>query len=323
MSDLRRRPPPPVPQPAAQSAQPPGAQELEYRLALWSTELRRNPRLGQHIAASDLPQLLQDCQDALQPQAKPLLRTVHHFACTGGTLISKCLGVMPGTWLLSEIDPLSTMPSLRAFVPTDLISLVRYSSYVPDEETLKRIFWGGFPALFESAQALGRDLVLRDHTHSQFCYREDGSERETFRQILSERYDVRSLVTVRHPLDSYTSLVLENKWATFQPQTMEEYCRRYHLFLDRYAGCEILRYEDFVAAPETEMQRICDLLDLAYSPDFQMTFSAIKLSGDSGRGSGNIGPRPRRELAQSLREELSQSSSYASLCKKLNYDPQP
>lgn len=301
----------------------PPMQELEYQLALWTTELRQKPQLWEQLPSAQLSQLLGECQDMVAGTPKPVLRSLHHFACTGGTLISKCIAAMPSTWLLSEIDPLSTMPSLRAFAPTDLISLVRYSSYVPDEETLKRIFWGGFPAIFETAQALGRDLVLRDHTHSQFCYHEDGSERETFRNILSERYDVRSLVTVRHPLDSYTSLVLENKWAIFQPQTMEEYCRRYHLFLERFDDCEILRYEDFVAAPETEMQRICEVLDLAYNPDFQMTFSAIQLSGDSGRRSGNIAPRPRREVALSLKEELSQSSSYASLCKKLGYDPHP
>jgi hypothetical protein len=36
---------------------------------------------------------------------KQPLRIIRHFACTGGTIISKSLSVMPNTLLLSELNP--------------------------------------------------------------------------------------------------------------------------------------------------------------------------------------------------------------------------
>ena len=37
----------------------------------------------------------------------PTLRTIHHFACTGGTVISKCLAALPQVMLISEINPIN------------------------------------------------------------------------------------------------------------------------------------------------------------------------------------------------------------------------
>ena len=41
---------------------------------------------------------------------KPVIRTIHHLACTGGTLISKCISSMPETALISEINPMNRFP---------------------------------------------------------------------------------------------------------------------------------------------------------------------------------------------------------------------
>ena len=58
------------------------------------------------------------------------IRTIHHFACTGGTLISKCIATMPNTQMLSEVDPLSTMLQSKKpkFALTDIIILMQQST---------------------------------------------------------------------------------------------------------------------------------------------------------------------------------------------------
>ena len=53
--------------------------------------------------------------------SKPLIRTIHHLACTGGTLISKCLGSMPDVALISEVNPLNRQGS--QFEPTNPFNL--------------------------------------------------------------------------------------------------------------------------------------------------------------------------------------------------------
>jgi len=66
-----------------------------------------------------------------RPTAQPEpLRTAAHFACSGGTLISKCIAALPNVQLLSEVDPLSSYvaPGANGFTPTDLVALLRQSS---------------------------------------------------------------------------------------------------------------------------------------------------------------------------------------------------
>lgn len=271
--------------------------------------------------ALPLPSLLEQCQQLLteaQVQDPPPVRTLHHLACTGGTLISRCIAAQPNSWVLSEVDPLSPFVP-GGFLPTDLIGLSRFSSRPASRETQSRIFLSGLQVLYEEATGHGQQLILRDHSHGQFNFSDAVPERPSLRDIVSREHAVVSLVTVRHPLDSYLSLQ-DTGWVQhFSPPTLEEYARRYHAFLDAYDECEVIRYEDFVADPPAEMQRICQILNLSYSPDFTQTFSAIELSGDSGRRGDVIGTRPRRPHPPTLEQEAQDSEAFTKLLARLDY----
>lgn len=274
-----------------------------------------------------LPSLLQQCvgntemvRDARK--AALVMRSIHHFACTGGTLISRCIAAMPNTRVLSEVDPLSGMAHKHAFVPTDLIGLAKFGSRPPSEQVLIDIFRAGLDVLARDARHRGISLILRDHSHSHFCVGDEIPERPTLREILAESYETRALVTVRHPLDSFLSAQTIG-WLNFKPGTIEEYARRYIAFLDRYADATILRYEDFVTDPDAEMQRICTLLDITFNSDFQHIFPAVSLSGDSGRKGTSIAVRPRRSVPRTVTDNLAHSPTYATLCARLGYDPDP
>jgi hypothetical protein len=277
------------------------------------------------VLASALPSLLQQCREMSGlpgAGASRTMRSIHHFACTGGTLISRCIGAMANTQVLSEVDPLSTLQDARSFGPTDLIRLARLGTRPPDQEVLVKIFLAGLDVLFREARQTGADLVLRDHSHSQFCVGAEIPDRPTLRDMLKTEYRLHALVSVRHPLDSYLSL-LKNGWNRFTPPGLEKYARRYMAFLDCYEGVEILRYENFVADPEAEMQGICEILSLSYNEDFQQIFPALHLSGDSGRKGSVISARPRRPVSEDLMVEVGQSATYASLCARLGYSPGP
>ncbi|MCF6430586.1 sulfotransferase [Leisingera sp. MMG026] len=296
-------------------------QGLQRQLALAAAQ--RDPALAARLRNSEeLQNLLAEAETLAGRPQRTVLRTVHHFACTGGTLISKCIAAMPCTRLLSEVDPLSGLTHKNSFLPADLIGLAKLGSSPPGQDTLLRIFRAGLAALAEDTRAEGRDLILRDHAHSHFCCGSKIPERPSLLQMLEGNYRLLSLVSVRHPLDSYLSL-LRRKWVHWQPAGLEEYARRYLAFLDLYAGAELLRYEDFLAEPEMCMQQICSILDLAFNPGFQEDFSAVQLSGDSGRGDGVIAPRPRRPVPEDVKQEVRVSSSYAALCARLDYDPGP
>ncbi len=296
------------------------------------------PRARSHAAARDMlasrapglipsaaPPPLAGVLSALQARAaarpvRPALRSLHHFACTGGTLISRCIAALPAVRLLSEVDPLSTMGPAQSFLPSDLVGLARKGARAPGAQTLVEVFLAGLAALEQASAREGFDLVLRDHAHSQFCFGPDLPDRPTLFEMLAPAHEMRALVTVRHPLDSYLSL-LRKRWTQFSPATLPEYARRYHAFLDRHAGIEMLRYEDFLTDPQAGMQRICARLDLTYAPEFPDRFAAIRLSGDSGRRGDEIAIRPRRPVPEGL-VRLSQSDpAYRDLCTRLGYDP--
>lgn len=275
--------------------------------------------------AEPLPSLLAQCEAlcrAVPPDAP--VRSLHHFACSGGTLISKAVALMPNVTLLSEIDPLSPMTqshrSRLAFAPSDLIYAARTALRPVGNATITAMFDAAIGALYRALSDRGRHLVLRDHAHSQFCTAVDFDDRPTLREILRHQFDLRSVVTVRHPLESYLSLH-KNGWASFSPSGLEEYCRRYMAFLDRHAELPLFRYEDFVADPEPVLREICAALDLPFAEGFEDLLGAVHLSGDSGRRSDRIAPRPRRPVPEDIQAEAGDSAGYVALCDRLGYSP--
>lgn len=271
--------------------------------------------------ALPLPGLLDQCKDLLaeaEVQDPPPVRTLHHLACTGGTLISRCIAAQPNTHVLSEVDPLSPFVP-GGFLPTDLIGLSRFSSRPAERETQIQIFLAGLGILYNQANRDGQHLMLRDHSHGHFNFGDAVPERPTLRDILSRVFPVKPLISVRHPLDAYLSLQ-DTGWVQhFSPPTINEYAQRHHAFLDAHQDCPLIRYEDFVADPAEVMQRICAHLDLGYNPDFPNTFTAIELSGDSGRAGNTISPRPRRPHPPALEEEARDSEPFMTLLERLDY----
>lgn len=273
-----------------------------------------------------LPSLLAQCEAACTAIRPPQpLRTIHHFACTGGTVMSKALFALPNTVVLSEIDPLSTImlstEGAVRFAPTDLIYGLRHSVRAVEDSVIIATFLAALEAAKSGLEEGGRYLVLRDHAHSQFCTQAvDFVARPTLHEIMAGRFRMRSVLTVRHPLDSFLSLI-KNGWVHFSPGTLEEYARRYLAFLDRHKGVPVVLYEDFISDPNAALRSMCDHLDLPFSPLATDLIGAVRMSGDSGRKEGPIGPRPRRDVPKELEAQQGESPSYRTLCERFAYAP--
>ncbi|MDU8930028.1 hypothetical protein RXV86_21795 [Alisedimentitalea sp. MJ-SS2] len=297
-------------------------QELEQARALLPDPATLDPATDRRSPPpKDLATALKSCQRLLKGRPaldRPAIRTIHHMACTGGTLLSQCIAAMPNTQLLSEIDPTSRAAPQIMFGPTDLTRLLRNASRPSGSALEIKVFLAGLKVIYEDNTRAGSSLILREHSHDHFHSGDLEPSRSTLHEILKDHYPLHSLVTVRHPLDSYLGL-LKNHWLNFPDASFTEYCRRYLLFLDRHAGLDILRYEDFVTDPETHMQWICDHFELRFEPEFTHLFGAIHLSGGSGRRGNEISLRPRRPLPDGLSGELEDNEPYARLCTRLDY----
>lgn len=273
-----------------------------------------------------LPSLIGQLREAVAATPEPApVRTLHHMACSGGTLIAKCLALQPNVLLLSEIDPLSPFgidPRRPGFAPSDMIRQVRQALRPLPEAAIAEIFAAELAALAGYCSRHGLRLVLRDHAHSHFCHGAAVPDRPSLRDLAARGHALRSAVTVRHPLDCFLALA-DHGWLHFAPPTLAEYARRHRAFLEAHAGLEIFRYEDFVADPETVLRALCAALDLPCAGHRPELLEAVRLTGDSGRAGSRIAPLPRRPVSGTLAVAAVESADYQRLCARLGYDPRP
>ena len=251
-------------------------------------------------------------------QGKPQLRTIHHLACTGGTVISKCLAAMPDVALISEVNPFNRYGS--EFEPTNPLLLLEKSYRILSTDEIIEDFVRQVAHTYQICQLDDVDLIIRDHSHTDFCMGTAPLMQCPIANYLGSDYELISVITVRHPLDSYLGLLAQDWEKQFSPSTLDEYSHRYLAFLNRYTFLPVLRYEDFCTNPESFMINLCDLMQISYSAGFIGRFGKIALAGDSGRkGVDMIQPRPRRAVPEQVEVEIKSSIAYSKLLNALGY----
>ena len=252
------------------------------------------------------------------------IRTVHHLSCTGGTLITKCIASMANVLVLNEIDMHSPMSNSSeqdpVFSPTDLIALLRQGDPELSSDLVSELFRSDLEVIRRNQSSIGRDLVLRDHSHSHFLTGPEIPDRPTLLENARRVGPTISLVTVRNPVHSFASMTLNGWHKDFSPGTFDEYCRRYLAFLDAHEDIPWIKYESFVSAPHETMRQICQILELTYFEGFEDVYGAFRFSGDSGRrNSEKISRRPDRKITSELQTEVMESNYYAVLAARLDY----
>lgn len=227
---------------------------------------------------------------------KPTIRIIHHLACSGGTLISKCISAMPNVYFLSEVHPFTDLAIGKGkpkYAPSDISSLAKYAGIPKQKELAAKLFKNSIDEVYQHVESMGGTLVLRDHTHADFNTDQAIPIKSSIVELLEKDYNVQSVLTIRNPIDSYSSLV-KNGWVHFKPQTFDEYCRRLLLLLEQFEESQTFKYEDFVNNPQQEMQALAKELGLPFDGSFEDVFGIFKVTGDSGRGADIIAVRESR-----------------------------
>ena len=274
---------------------------------------------------SDTDNLLARCEEFVNTNedVKPVVRVIHHLACSGGSLIAKCISALPNVYLLSEVHPHSyrhLSESKSIFFPSDIATLAHLARFPRAENLAVEIFRNSISQTYAHVESYGGTLILRDHSHSDYCVGEETSEKSTVVNVLNDKFDIKSLVTIRNPIDSFASLK-SNYWLHFSPATFDEYCLRVLKFLKPYKHNQIIKYESFVNSPINCMMQMCTILDLPFDDSFEDIFDYFIVTGDSGRKNSRIEPRKRRELDSSLIEEIENSKNFKLLCAQYNFNP--
>lgn len=270
--------------------------------------------------------LLERCAavvDKDNANAKPTLRVIHHFACSGGTLISKCLAAQPNVFLLSELHPTTRHGnawSKAEYTPRDIITQAFYGGVPNVDQLAEHIFVDNIVKTEKHVRNLGGTLLVRAHTHADYCMNVSPPDVDIVTRLLDPYFEIKQLVTVRNPIDSFLSL-RENQWIHYQPGTFEEYCRRLLKFLKAFEPSVIVYYEDFVLDPDKYIKRCAEIVELPivnYAADY---IDILKVSGDSGRSGSYIIPRQRKQISDEYRQEITESISFKKICSLYKIHP--
>lgn len=270
--------------------------------------------------------LLERCAAVVEKDnanTKPTLRIIHHFACSGGTLISKCLAAQPNVFLLSELHPTTRLGmnmGKAAYTPRDITTQAIYGRVPNVDELAEKLFVNGIIETEKHIRKRGGYLVIRAHTHADYCTDNPIPEVDALTRLLEPYFDIKHLVTVRSPIDSFLSL-RENQWVSFRPDLFEEYCCRLLKFLNSFEVTHMIHYEDFVSGPTKYVKLCAEILELPAIEQATDYIDVFKLSGDSGRSGSDIALRSRKSISDEYRLEILASLSFKELCKRYEIQP--
>ncbi|UTF59562.1 sulfotransferase [Gilvimarinus sp. DA14] len=305
-------------------------QELQQALSLindYGAERGDKSPAPQEFSRFDNTQsLLERCASVVNNEkndVKPTLRIIHHFACSGGSLISKCLAAQSNVFLLSEIHPTTRHGndwSKAVYSPRDIVTQAYYGAIPQAEKLAEEIFVDSIIKTEKHTRNLGGTLVIRAHSHADYCMKTPPPNLDTVTRLLQPHFDIKQLVTVRNPIDSFLSLRV-NGWVHFHPNTFDEYCQRLLRFLNAFDKPQIAYYEDFVLEPELQLRKYAELLSISVTPEAIDYMDIMNVSGDSGRSGSLIEPRKRKPLNESYKQEILESESFKELCQYYKVQP--
>jgi hypothetical protein len=246
----------------------------------------------------------------------------------GGTLLSRCLGVLPGVNLLSEINP----ASVKLFPQFDPLYQDRNWLRLLHASDLDRFaamdlgqtecFRELIRVFHERAVAAGGHLVLRDYNFVDFVgvpYTSHPSRRLTIYSALPSHIPVRAVAFVRHPADQWSSLCKHQHVRTvLKPAWFSE---AYAAFLREVEPMPRFRYEDFVERPAESLRTMCNELALPFDPAFSERFQQFaSVTGDFTRQDDpSISLPPPKTFPPEILEEFRSSAAYVRVCRDAGY----
>jgi len=207
---------------------------------------------------------------------------IYSFARSGGTLINRCLGCIPGNIVLSEVNPHAS------FIPIEVQARDWFKLLLPVDfsEFSKKTYVDKIRLLTEVVQQHDNHLIIRDWTTINFLDRASDDTYVPTRFLEQELYlsryglDYRAIVLTRRAADVYESIT-----RTFQHLrnlSIQEFGNCYLAYAKAVSKYPVFHYESFCKEPEKELKRMCDVLGVNYSDTFITEFSKFtQCTGDN------------------------------------------
>ena len=236
------------------------------------------------------------------------------YARSGGTLLNKCLGALPGTVVLSEVNPLG---GGWGALGADSITTVREQAalwYGIDIATDD--FYDGIVQLDSICESSGRHLVVRDWCYVNFASHEYNHGNPTKRFLTIEglrgKIDMQVFAFVRDAIDI---------WISRGCPDVKQFFGEYWGYIEKLTelNVPVFKYEDFCNNPMSTLRDICECTGLEYADVSERYRDFEYVNGDTqGASRGNtlseIRLLPRKDIPSKKVKEVNASD----LMKKCN-----
>ena len=275
-------------------------------------------------------------QGAPLPSGKPTMRILHHMARSGGTIISRCLGAMKDSIVLSEVHPASAQGTINFFKTPgagrkfDPAVQARQWYHLLTQEEVNALhrrsatFVEVIERINQRARAQSKQLILRDWSHLDFTavpFFETPSYELTTADILRNSFEVIQTTTVRHPIDQWLSL---RRLSIMDGQIdIEKFLYGYMQFAREADKIGFVRYEDFTEGPDHALKTICERLQLPFDPEYRKRWMHnTKITGDTSSNTKfkEIKPQQRKPMEPGLAEEFARHNTYWEALELLGYE---
>ena len=250
------------------------------------------------------------------------------FARSGGTLVNRCLGSIPGNVVLSEVNPYCSVIEAEQQAK-DWFSLMSETEY---QAVCHESYAGKINYIATKARLAAQKLIVRDWVTVNFLADCLGDNLLTPSQVLEQEvylshygFEILPVVICRHSADVYESLV--RTFAQFRTLPINEFGSAYFEYTKAVCRYPIFHYEDICQNPEKFIEKICHILEINYNPSFLKNFkNFMTCTGDNKLPQASRGSK-LREI--SLLDSNKTSKSYIAAmqneyCRQadilLNYD---
>ena len=261
-----------------------------------------------------------------------LIHIIHTLGGCGGTILSRCIGVLPGVALLSEINPAS-VKLFEQFDPLyqdrnwlNLLNADDAERFSKMDLTSVESFRELIATFHLGADRTGRHLVLRDYNFVDFVgvpFIPEPPRKLQLYDALPPGVPTRSTALIRHPIDQWRSLCKHKIVSDIL--TPAVFCDAYAGFLDALRMIPVHQYEDFVAQPEDVLMSMCEDLSLLFDPAFHDRFHSFDyVTGDFTRHRENsISRPPRLRVPACVLDQFRSSASFRQILDATGYSEVP
>lgn len=218
---------------------------------------------------------------------------VINWSRSGGTLLNRCIGVLPDVVVLSEVSPLRLQGGLREPITVHEQARQWYGIELSSEE-----FAAAARELYDICDSRGQRLVLRLWNVGEF---------RPSRQVHDPPNRFLSCDLLRGALGELNAVgfIRDSIDIWISNGCKRDFFRYYRRYIETLFELDVpvFRYEDFCADPDGQMEAICRALDIPYDPVYREFAAFERVRGDRrvahsrGYRSSRIRDLPRRQIA--------------------------